>query len=31
MNYDPDKVDEIVLAPLWLTARPEGRAWKGHD
>jgi hypothetical protein len=31
MNYDPDKVDEMVLALLWLTATPEGRAWKGPD
>ena len=31
MNYDPDKVDEMVLALLWLTATPEVRAWKGHD
>ena len=34
MNYDPDKVDEMVLpmlALLWLTATPEGRSWKGYD
>ena len=29
MNDDHDKVDEMVLALLWLTVRPEGRAWKG--
>jgi len=31
MNYDPDKVDEMVLALLWLTVNSECRAWKGHD
>jgi hypothetical protein len=31
MNYDSDKVDEMVLALLWLTRTAEGRAWKGHD
>jgi hypothetical protein len=31
MEYDRDKVDEMVLALLWLTAAGEGRAWKGHD
>ena len=31
MNYDPDKVDEMVLALLWLTRTSEGRSWKGHD
>ena len=31
MNYHPDKVDEMVLALLWLTATPEGREWKGHE
>ncbi len=31
LDYDHDKVDEIVLALLWLTAAGDGRAWKGHD
>ena len=36
MNYDPDKVDEAVLALLWLASFRQKqdwplRAWKGHD
>ena len=35
MDYDRDKVDELVLALLWLTAFDEdefgARAWKSHD
>jgi hypothetical protein len=34
MEYDRDKVDEMVLALLWLTTFDERfstRAWKGHD
>jgi hypothetical protein len=31
MDYDKDKVDEMVLALLWLVPAGEGRAWKGHD
>ena len=31
MDYDRDKVDEMVLALLWLTPAGDGRAWKGHD
>jgi Zn-finger domain-containing protein len=31
MEYDRDKVDEMVLALLWLTRTGDGRAWKGHD
>ena len=31
MEYDRDKVDEMVLALLWLTPAGDGRAWKGHD
>ena len=34
MDYDIDKVDDAVLALLWLTMsndRVETRAWKGHD
>jgi Domain of unknown function (DUF6429) len=35
MDYHPDKVDEMVLALLWLTAFDVdewgARAWKSHD
>lgn len=34
MKYDKEKVDEVVLALLWLTAfdeRSGTRAWKGHS
>jgi hypothetical protein len=34
MKYNKDKVDEMILALLHLTAfenRSELRAWKGHD
>ena len=31
MEYDKDKVDEMVLALLFLTLHGDGRAWKGHD
>ncbi len=31
MEYDKDKVDEMILALLWLTNTGDGRAWKGHD
>jgi Domain of unknown function (DUF6429) len=34
MNYDREKVDEMVLALLALTMMKDGsevRAWKGHD
>lgn len=31
MEYDPDKVDEMVLPLLWLTLAGDGRTWKGHD
>lgn len=38
MKYDQDKVDEMVLALLWLNTHEqtlgghtEKRAWKGHD
>jgi uncharacterized protein DUF6429 len=35
MDYDRDKVDEMVLALLYLTITEEGawgaRAWKSHD
>ena len=31
MDYNKDKVDEMVLALLFLTLHDGGRAWKGHD
>jgi hypothetical protein len=34
MDFDQDKVDDAVLALLWLTAHGDQygwRAWKGHD
>ncbi len=34
MEYDQDKVDEMVLALLWLTTFESDqikRAWKGYD
>lgn len=35
MDYDKDKIDEAVLALLYLTLHDESehgaRAWKGHD
>ena len=35
MEFDRDKVDEVVLALLWLTAfdvdQYGARAWKSHD
>jgi hypothetical protein len=31
MEYDKDKVDDMVLALLYLTIHDGGRAWKGHD
>jgi hypothetical protein len=32
MEYDKDKVDELVLALLYLTTHEQGtRAWKGMD
>ena len=31
MDYDTNKVDEMVLALLWLTETGDGRTWKGHD
>jgi Domain of unknown function (DUF6429) len=31
MEYDEDKVDEMVLALLFLTLHDSYRAWKGHD
>jgi len=31
MDYDPDKVDETVLALLYLTIHDGARAWKSFD
>ncbi len=31
MEYDEDKIDEMVLALLWLGLHEESRVWKGHD
>ena len=31
MEYNQNKVDEVVLALLYLTLHDENRAWKGHD
>jgi Domain of unknown function (DUF6429) len=31
MEIDTDRIDEAVLALLWLTLHAGGRAWKGHD
>ena len=31
MDYDTEKVDEMVLALLFLTIHDHRRAWKGHD
>lgn len=31
MDYDENKVDEVVLALMYLTLHDEARAWKGFD
>lgn len=31
MEIDTDKIDEAVLALLYLTLHDDVRAWKGHD
>jgi len=31
MEYDENKIDEMVLALLFLTLHDDNRAWKGHD
>ncbi len=31
METDEDRVDDAVLAPLYLTLDRDGRAWKGFD
>lgn len=31
MEYNENKIDEMVLALLYLTLHDDNRAWKGHD
>lgn len=31
MEYNHEKVDEMVLALLWLATAGSGRAWKSHN
>jgi Domain of unknown function (DUF6429) len=31
MDYDPDRVDEAILALLYLTLHNRARAWKSFD
>lgn len=31
MDMDNDKIDDAVLALLWLTVHDQNRAWKGFD
>ena len=31
IDYDREKVEETVLALLWLTLDGDRRAWKSHD
>ena len=31
IDYDREKVEETVLALLWLTLGADGPAWKSHD
>jgi hypothetical protein len=31
VEYDENKIDEMVLALLYLTLHDDNRAWKGHD
>jgi hypothetical protein len=31
MDIDTDKIDEAILALLYLTLHDGDRAWKGHD
>ncbi|MEX2615537.1 MAG: DUF6429 family protein [Alphaproteobacteria bacterium] len=31
MDIDTDKIDEAILALLWLTLHDGNRAWKGFD
>jgi hypothetical protein len=31
VEIDEEKIDQAVLALLWLTLHDKNRAWKGHD
>jgi hypothetical protein len=31
MEIDRDKIDDAILALMWLTLHDERRAWKGFD
>lgn len=31
MDIDEEKIDDTVLALLWLTLHNDYYAWKGHD
>jgi len=31
MEFDEDKIDEMVLALLWLGLHEKCRVWKAHD
>ena len=31
MKYDPSKLDEIVMALLYISSFQDGRVWKGYD
>jgi len=31
MEIDKDKIDDVILALLYLTLDRDGRAWKGFD
>lgn len=31
MDYDVEKIDDVVLALFWLTLHDDVRAWKGFD
>lgn len=31
MEIDKDKIDDVILALLYLTLDQDGRAWKGFD
>lgn len=31
MDIDEDKIDDAILALLYLTLDPDGRAWKAFD
>lgn len=31
MNYDKSKIDEMVMALLYISSFQDGRVWKGYD